>query len=109
MDDIRQVPQTNIDLSQTNPVRCDNCQNETFVPTLLMRRVSALVSPNGREGLAPIQVFSCNACGHVNTEFVPAALLKGGQTISEQKTDDNIISSELKVPKPKKHSLKVEK
>ena len=29
------------------------------------------MSPNGQEIIAPVQVFGCNKCGHVNKEFMP--------------------------------------
>ena len=63
-----QVKQT-IDMSQTTPVKCDACENQTFKQTLLIRKLSALVSPSGQETVIPIGVFACEKCGHVNTEF----------------------------------------
>ena len=63
-----QVTQT-VDVSQTTPVKCDKCEKQTFKQTLLLRKVSALVSPNGQEQYVPIAVFACEKCGHVNSEF----------------------------------------
>ena len=63
-----QVQQT-IDVSQTTPVKCDKCENQTFKQTLIIRKVSALVSPNGQEQYIPVAVFACEKCGHVNSEF----------------------------------------
>ena len=63
-----QVTQT-VDVSQTTPVKCEKCENQTFKQTLLLRKVSALVSPNGQEQYVPIAVFACEKCGHVNSEF----------------------------------------
>ena len=63
-----QVTQT-IDVSQTTPIKCEKCENQTFKQTLLIRRVSALVSPNGQEQYVPIAVFACEKCGSVNAEF----------------------------------------
>ena len=64
-----QVTQT-VDISQTTPVKCDNCENQTFKNTLIIRKLSALVSPNGQEQYIPVAVFACEKCGHVNSEFV---------------------------------------
>ena len=58
-----------IDVSQTTPVKCEKCENQTFKQTLLLRKVSALVSPNGQEQYVPVAVFACEKCGHVNKEF----------------------------------------
>ena len=61
--------QETVDMSQTTPVKCEKCENQTFKQTLLIRKVSALVSPNGQEQYVPIAVFACEKCGHVNSEF----------------------------------------
>ena len=63
-----QVQET-IDMSQTTPIKCEKCGNSTFKQTLLIRKLSALVSPNGQETVIPIGVFACEKCGHVNSEF----------------------------------------
>ena len=63
-----QVQQT-IDMSQTTSIQCDQCQNSTFKQTLLIRKLSALVSPSGQETVIPVAVFACEKCGHVNAEF----------------------------------------
>ena len=62
-------PQQTIDMSQTTPVKCEKCENSTFKQTLLIRKLSALVAPNGQETVIPIAVFACEKCGHVNSEF----------------------------------------
>ena len=61
--------QQTIDVSQPAPVKCDKCENQTFKQTLLIRKMSALVSPNGQETLIPVAAFACEKCGHVNSEF----------------------------------------
>ena len=62
-------PQQTIDMSQTTPIKCEKCENSTFKQTLLIRKMSALVSPSGQETVIPIAVFACEKCGHVNSEF----------------------------------------
>ena len=61
--------QEQIDISKTSAIKCEKCENPTFKQTLLLRKLSALVSPNGQEALVPVQVFACEKCGHVNSEF----------------------------------------
>ena len=63
-----EVTQT-VDVSQTTSVQCEKCENSTFKQTLLIRKMSALVSPSGQETVIPIGVFACEKCGHVNAEF----------------------------------------
>ena len=61
--------QQQIDITQTSAVKCEKCENSTFKQSLLLRKLSAIVSPTGEETLVPVQVFACEKCGHVNSEF----------------------------------------
>ena len=61
--------QEQIDISKTSAIKCESCENQTFKQSLLLRKLSALVSPNSQETLVPVQVFVCEKCGHVNSEF----------------------------------------
>ena len=62
--------QMNIDISQTTEMKCDKCENNTFKQTMMLRKMSAIVSPNGQETIIPVGVFACESCNHVNEEFV---------------------------------------
>ena len=59
------------DLTNAQDIVCENCGNLTFEEVLLMKKVSALMSPNGKEGIVPIPTFACVACGFVNEMFRP--------------------------------------
>ena len=71
----------NVDLSKATTLKCESkrtdlekgiqveCGNTLFAPGFELKKVSALVSPNGQETLVPVQVFACEKCGHVNKEF----------------------------------------
>ena len=62
--------QQTVDISQTSPVKCEKCENQTFKQTMLLRKLSALVSPSGQETLIPVAAFACEKCGNVNSEFL---------------------------------------
>ena len=62
--------QQSIDMSKATPIKCDECENKTFKQTLLISKISALLSPNGQETIVPAAVFACEKCGHVNEEFI---------------------------------------
>ena len=66
-----QQPQMQVDLSQTTAEVCEKCENDTFVQVFKMRKLSALLSPAGKESMIPIQAFACAKCGHVNKGFLP--------------------------------------
>ena len=57
---------SNVDLSKAKQMKCENT---TFKQTLMLHKLSALVSPNGQETIVPAAVFACEKCGHVNSEF----------------------------------------
>lgn len=61
--------QQSIDMSKATSINCDECENSTFKQTLLISKMSALVSPNGQETIIPTAVFACEKCEHVNEEF----------------------------------------
>ena len=61
----------NVDLKQTDEIKCDECDSTVFHPAFILRKVSALLSPSGKETVIPIQVFACDSCNHVNEEFLP--------------------------------------
>lgn len=69
-----QQNQINVDLSKAQDIVCENCGNYTFQEVLLMKRLSALLSPTGKETVIPIPTFSCNACGYINKQFLPTAM-----------------------------------
>ena len=64
----------NIDLTNAQDVTCENCGNYTFQEVALMKRISALVSPTGKEAIVPIPTFACNACGFINKQFLPVRM-----------------------------------
>ena len=71
-----QQPQMKVDFSQTTAEVCEACGNDTFIPAFKMRKLSALLSPHGKETMIPINVFACNKCGHINDAFLPKELDK---------------------------------
>ena len=69
MDDLQQ----SIDMSKATPIVCEKCQNSTFKQTLVISKLSALLSPTGQETIIPSAVFACEKCGHVNKQFIELA------------------------------------
>tara|TARA_Y100000034_G_scaffold73792_1_gene88740 strand:- start:708 stop:947 length:240 start_codon:yes stop_codon:yes gene_type:complete len=61
----------NIKLDDLTDVKCDKCEGEYFRVVMLMKRLSPLVSPTGKEQVMPLQIFRCDDCGHVNEVFMP--------------------------------------
>ena len=66
---------SNVDLSKAKTMECEECKNTTFKQTLMLHKLSALVSPNGQETIVPAAVFGCEKCGHVNSDFTQQSSL----------------------------------
>ena len=66
-----QQPQMKVDLSQSTAVTCEACGHDVFIPAFKLRKLSALLSPHGKETMVPMQVFACAKCGHINDDFLP--------------------------------------
>lgn len=61
----------NLPMKDAKPIVCEACEHEVFVPSFFLRKVSRFVTGTPDDVIAPIQVFSCAKCGHVNKDFLP--------------------------------------
>ena len=59
----------NVDLTHAKDIICEKCGNKGFRQSMMLKKLSPLVSPNGQEAIIPVMVFACDSCGHVNKEF----------------------------------------
>jgi len=67
----QQQQQIRINVNDLTDIVCDECGNRFFRQATLIKRLSPLVSPSGKEQLVPMPVFRCDDCGHVNDAFLP--------------------------------------
>jgi hypothetical protein len=67
----------NVDMSLAEDVQCDSCEGITFRSCFFIKKISALISPTGKETIVPVESFACNSCGHVNTQFMPTIIAEG--------------------------------
>tara|TARA_Y100000592_G_scaffold12647_1_gene17770 strand:- start:4584 stop:4814 length:231 start_codon:yes stop_codon:yes gene_type:complete len=69
----QQVPDlSNVDLTHAKDIVCEKCQNKGFRQSMMLKKLSPLVSPNGQEAIVPVMAFACDSCGHINEEFQKA-------------------------------------
>ena len=66
----QQQQQLQAALENAADVACDECENDRFVPVFVVKKISALVSPNGQEMVIPIQALKCDQCNHINELFL---------------------------------------
>jgi len=67
--------QVKVDLKEAQTIRCKSCDNYLWIQAFVLKKISALVSPSGQEGLVPVQVFSCGNCGQVAEGFLDENVL----------------------------------
>ena len=67
----------NIDLTHAKDIECEKCEGKGFRQTMMLKKLSALISPTGQEAIIPIQAFGCDSCGHINKEFREAEIKQG--------------------------------
>jgi hypothetical protein len=65
----RDNPGLNIKASDMKDIKCENCGCQFFRQVHAFKRVSALVSPTGKEQIVPVPTFRCDECGFINEEF----------------------------------------
>ena len=65
--------QVQINPNDLTDVMCENCDNQTFTLVFLFKKLSAILSPSGKETLVPLQVYACAKCDHINEGFLPKA------------------------------------
>ena len=66
-------PQANINIrpEDLKNIVCENCGGRFFREVQAFKRISALISPTGKEQIMPVPTFRCDDCGHINAEFMP--------------------------------------
>ena len=57
--------QVQVDLKDADTMKCQKCGNSIFIQGYVIKKISAIVSPTGKEVIAPIQVFNCGNCGEM--------------------------------------------
>tara|TARA_R110000744_G_scaffold364557_1_gene473131 strand:+ start:486 stop:707 length:222 start_codon:yes stop_codon:yes gene_type:complete len=65
---MNQSEQMQLDLSKADDVICE-CGSKVFVPVMMMKRISPLVSPTGQEAMVPIQLYACIKCHEIPEAF----------------------------------------
>lgn len=71
-----------VDLNKCETLAC-SCGNETFTEVITLKKISALLSPTGREMIAELRQKICLKCGE---KFVPKEA-REERTMNGQKGD----------------------
>lgn len=85
-----------IDPAQLEDISCDQCGDLRFEQIVLMKKVPKVISNTGQEGIAPIPVFACLACGFINNVFLPPSLRKNADGTSTEAATETSETSPVK-------------
>lgn len=78
------VPQqtsVQVDVTKMNDLVCSNCQGHFFNSVFMFKKMSALLSPNGKDAIIPIEAYACIECGTVCRELLPKGLNGDGSKL----------------------------
>jgi len=64
-------PQLNINPSDLTDVVCESCGNQTFEMIFMFKKLSAVLSPSGKDTMIPLQTYRCMECKTIGKEFLP--------------------------------------
>tara|TARA_Y100000593_G_C4217466_1_gene289988 strand:- start:467 stop:766 length:300 start_codon:yes stop_codon:yes gene_type:complete len=84
-----QKQQAQVDLSRADSIQCGKCDNYLFIQSFVIKKISSIMSPTGKEAIVPVQVYSCGNCGEV-----PQMFLKG-TGIENKPSDKDIFRPDL--------------
>jgi hypothetical protein len=65
-------------------VACEKCNNEVFTQGFIIKHISALITQSGKDMMAPVPIFICSSCKHINKVF--SEELKINQQINNSDT-----------------------
>ena len=57
--------QMNFNVNDAEDMKCPECDNLYFNTLMRVKKVSALISPTGKEAVLPVQVLACAKCNTV--------------------------------------------
>ena len=76
-------------------VVCPDCGSKIFIEAAVLKKLSPILSPSGKEEIVPIPVFACAKCGNIPAEYLNKYNAK--QILGEETADAE--------PEEKKSSL----
>jgi hypothetical protein len=72
-----QLKKREIDIKNTTQVICEGCKGIAFQSAVMLRKESALMSPDGKVTFIQIPCVVCAECGQISKELLPEELRSG--------------------------------
>jgi hypothetical protein len=64
----------NVSLDKTTEIKCNECDNNTFIDGVMLRKVSKFLVGSPQDALIPIQIMVCIKCHTPLEETLPIQL-----------------------------------
>ena len=61
--------QLNVDPKELASVECPECGGKIYHQKMVLKKMSALQSPTGKEGILPVNIIVCAKCSHPVKDF----------------------------------------
>ncbi len=74
-----------VNLKDMQDYKCEDCGGSKFKDIYIIKKISALLSPSGKEMLYPVQLYACLVCNHINEYFLNA--INGSNEETEGKSN----------------------
>jgi len=76
-------------LLESPNITCE-CGSKLFIEAVVLKKLSALYSPTGKEQIYPIPVYVCSKCGKIPEELTSKANAKKilGEEVDDKKTSE---------------------
>lgn len=58
-----------LNLDKTTLIKCESCNNKTFVARFIIRKRSEIISNTGKDEYITVQVLACSECGNIPEEY----------------------------------------
>ena len=65
-----------INLKDSTGIVCSHCGNDIFVPGMMVRKISRLVTGSAKDIISPVQIPLCSKCMEPLDEVIPDTLRK---------------------------------
>ena len=62
-----------VDINKTTEVKC-KCNNDVFVPGVIVRKISKFLTGGTKDSLFPIQIMICSKCSEPLEDTIPEEL-----------------------------------
>jgi DNA-directed RNA polymerase subunit RPC12/RpoP len=57
-------------LKAASTIACENCGNKNFLLVYRIKKISGLMTGQGKDIIVPIATYACSDCGHLNKEML---------------------------------------